>query len=124
GGGPPRCPHLGWFSVTGVSGFIGIVAGGVIADVLPTFARKPLFSHRAAMVSLLAIGALAPLAWMQNMYSAPISLGFDIFAMFFALLLTVPVGLLIYNWLATIWGGTLHLRAALLFALGAISALT
>ena len=101
-----------------------IVAGGVISDVLPTFARKPLFSHRGAMVSLLAIGVLGPLAWMQNMYTAPISLGFEVFAMFFALLLTVPIGLLVFNWLATIWGGTLHIRAAPLFALGAISALT
>ena len=58
------------------------------------------------------------------MYSAPISLGFDVFAMFFALALMVPIGLLVFNWLATIWGGTLHIRAALLFALGAISALT
>jgi heme/copper-type cytochrome/quinol oxidase subunit 1 len=124
GGAPLLYQHLAWFFFTGVYAFIVIVAGGVISDVLPTFARKPLFSHRAAMVSLLAIGVLAPLAWMQNMYSAPISLGFDIFAMFFALALTVPIGLLIYNWLATLWGGTLHMRAAPLFALGAISAMT
>jgi cytochrome c oxidase subunit I len=76
------------------------------------------------MVSLLAIAILTPLAWMQNMYSAPISLGFDVFAMLFALSLAVPIGLLIYNWLATIWGGALHLRAAPLYALGAISAMT
>jgi cytochrome c oxidase subunit 1 len=124
GGAPLLYEHLSWFFFTGVYALVVIVAGGVISDVLPTFARKPLFSHRGAMVSLLAIGVLAPLAWMQNMYSAPISLGFDVFAMFFALLLTVPIGLLVYNWLATIWGGTLHIRAALLFALGAISALT
>jgi heme/copper-type cytochrome/quinol oxidase subunit 1 len=101
-----------------------IFAGGVISDLLPTFARKPLFSHRAVMVSLLAVGVLAPLAWMQNMYSSPIGLGFDIFAMFFSLALAVPIGLLFYNWLATVWGGTLHPRAAPLFALGAISAMS
>ena len=44
--------------------------------------------------------------------------------MLFALALTVPIGLLIFNWIATLWGGTLHLRAAPLFAIGAISAMT
>jgi heme/copper-type cytochrome/quinol oxidase subunit 1 len=124
GGAPLLYQHLAWFFFTGIYAFIVIFAGGVISDVLPTFSRKPLFSHRAAMVSLLAVGVLAPLAWMQNMYSAPIGLGFDIFAMFFALALAVPIGLLFYNWLATVWGGTLHPRAAPLFALGAISAMS
>jgi heme/copper-type cytochrome/quinol oxidase subunit 1 len=61
---------------------------------------------------------------MQNMYTAPIPVGFEIFAMLFALALTVPIGLLIFNWVATLWDGTLHTRAAPLFALGAISSMT
>jgi heme/copper-type cytochrome/quinol oxidase subunit 1 len=116
--------HLSWFFFTGAYMLIVIVAAGAISDILPTFARKPLFSQRAAMVSLLAIAVLGPLSWMQNMYTAPIPLGFEIFAMFFALALTVPIGLLIFNWISTLWGGTLELRAALLFALGAIAAMT
>jgi cytochrome c oxidase subunit 1 len=75
------------------------------------------------MLSLLAIGVLGPLAWMQNMYTAPIPLGFEIFAMLFALALTVPIGLLIFIWIATLWGGTVHVRAAPLYALGAISSM-
>ncbi len=123
GGAPLLYEHLAWFFFTGAYTLIVIVAAGVISDVLPTFTRKPLFSHRGAMLSLLAIAVLGPLAWMQNMYAAPIPLGFEIFAMLFALALTVPVGLLIFNWIATLWGGTLHLRAAPLFALGAISSM-
>ena len=123
GGAPLLYEHLAWFFFTGAYMLIVIVAAGVISDVLPTFARKPLFSHRGAMLSLLAIAVLGPLAWMQNMYTAPIPLGFEIFAMLFALALTVPIGLLIFNWVATLWGGTLHLRAAPLFALGAISSM-
>jgi heme/copper-type cytochrome/quinol oxidase subunit 1 len=124
GGAPLLYEHLSWFFFTGAYMLILIVAGGVISDVLPTFSRKPLFSHRGAMLSLLAIAVLGPLAWMQNMYTAPIPLGFEIFGMLFALALAVPVGLLIFNWLATVWEGTLHLRAAPLFALGAISSMT
>ena len=124
GGAPLLYEHFAWFFFTGAYMLVLIVAGGVISDVLPTFARKPLFSHRGAMLSLLAIAVLGPLAWMQNMYTAPIPLGFEIFAMLFALALAVPIGLLIFNWIATLWGGTLHPRAAPLFALGAISSMT
>ena len=51
GGAPLLYEHLAWFFFTGAYTFIVVFAAGVISDVLPTFARKPLFSHRAAMVS-------------------------------------------------------------------------
>ena len=124
GGAPLLYEHLAWFFFTGAYMLVVIVAGGVISDVLPTFARKPLFSHPGAMLSMLAIAVLGPLAWMQNMYTAPIPVAFEIFAMLFALALAVPIGLLIFNWIATLWGGALHLRAAPLYALGAISSMT
>jgi heme/copper-type cytochrome/quinol oxidase subunit 1 len=124
GGAPLLYEHLAWFFFTGVYMLVLVFAAGVISDVLPTFARKPLFSHRAAMISMLAIAVLGPLAWMQNMYTAPIGFSFETFAMVFALALTIPLGLLIFNWIATLWDGTLHTRAAPLFAIGAISALS
>lgn len=124
GGAPLLYEHLAWLFFTGCYVLVVVFAGGVISDVLPTFARKPLFSHRAAMACLLAIAVLGPLAWMQNMYTSPIGFSFESFAMLFALALTVPAGLLIFNWIATLWGGTLHPRAAPLYAVGAIGALT
>jgi cytochrome c oxidase subunit 1 len=123
GGAPLLYEHLSWFFFTGAYMLVLVFAGGVISDVLPSFARKPLFSHRGAMICLLAIAVIGPLSWMQNMYAAPIAFSFEAFAMLFALALTVPIGLLIFNWIATLWGGTLHPRAAPLFAAGAISAL-
>jgi cytochrome c oxidase subunit 1 len=116
--------HLAWFFFTGAFTFIVMVASGVMSDVLPTFARKPLFSHRAAMACLLAVAILGPLTWMRNMYTAPVPTSFLVFAMFFAIALTIPIGLLIYNWIATIWGGALRTRAAPLYAIAAISAMT
>ena len=87
----------------------------------PTFARKPIFSRRAAAASMVAIAVLGLLAWMQNMYIAPLNEGWTIMAMAFALALAVPVGTLFYVWVATIWGGALDLRAATWYALLAIS---
>ncbi len=123
-GAPLLYEHLAWFFFTGAFTFIVVIAGGVVSDVLPAFARKPGFSNRAAMACLLAIAILGPLAWMRNMYTAPIPTAFLVFAMLCAIALTVPIGLLVFNWIATIWGGTLRARSAALYAIGAISAMT
>ena len=123
-GAPLLYEHLAWFFFTGAFTFVVVIAGGVISDVLPAFARKPLFSHRAAMNCLLAVTIMGPLAWMRNMYTAPIPTAYLVFAMLFAIALTIPIGLLIYNWIATVWGGTLRTRSAPLYALAAISAMT
>ena len=123
-GAPLLYEHLAWFFFTGAFAFLVIIAAGVISDVLPVFSRKPFFSHRGAMACLLAVAILAPLAWMRNMYTAPIPTAFLVFAMLFAIALTIPIGLLIYNWIATVWGGTLRTRAAPLYALAAIGAMT
>jgi cytochrome c oxidase subunit 1 len=72
----------------------------------------------------MAVAILGPLTWMQNMYTAPLPLGFDVFAMLVALALVVPIGLLIFNWVATLWGGALRLNGASLFAIAAIAAIT
>jgi len=61
---------------------------------------------------------------MQNMYTAPVGLGFKYFAMFMALMLIVPVGLIFFNLIATLKGGALNMRAPLLFAIGALVAIS
>ena len=73
--------------------------------------------------SLVAIAVLGTLAWMQNMYTAPIGLGWMYFAMVMSLALIVPFGLVFFNLIATLSGGTIRMRAPLLFAAGAIVAI-
>jgi heme/copper-type cytochrome/quinol oxidase subunit 1 len=124
GGAPLLYEHLAWFFFTGAFTFVVLFAAGVISDVLPPFARKPAFSHRGAMACMLAVAILGPLAWMRNMYAAPIPTAFMVLAMLFAVALVIPIGLLIFNWIGTLWGGTLRTRAAPLYAVAAISALT
>jgi cytochrome c oxidase subunit 1 len=119
GGAPLLYHHLAWIYLTGAYLIVVLFAAGTISEVLPTFARKPIFSHRAAAASLVAIGAIGPLAWMQNMYAAPIPEGWGYVAMAAAVALAVPVGSLVLNWIATLWGGAIRLRAPALYALGA-----
>jgi heme/copper-type cytochrome/quinol oxidase subunit 1 len=123
GGSPILWQHLSWLFFTGAYVVMLLPAFGAISEILPVFARKPPFGHRTIAGSFVAIGALGLLAWMQNMYSAPLPLGWSILAMTAALALLVPIGLLFFNWIATLWRGALTVRAPVLFALGAISTL-
>lgn len=121
GGAPLLYAHLAYIFMTGIYAIVVLFAAGVISEIVPTMARKPIFSHRAVVASLIAIGVLAPLAWMQNMYSAPIPEGWQYMAMAAALALVIPIGTLFFVWIATLWRGTIRINAPLLYAAGAIS---
>ncbi len=124
GGAPLLWQHLSWIFYTGAYMLILIFALGALAEIIPVFARKPLFNRNAVIGSLAAIALIGPLAWMQNMLTAPIGIGWMYFAMLMSLALVVPFGLIAFNLIATMVGGTLQMRAPLLFALGALSMLS
>jgi cytochrome c oxidase subunit I len=123
GGSPLLWQHLSWIFFTGAYMLILIFALGAIAEIVPAMARKPLFNRGAVIGSLVAIAVIGTLAWMQNMYTAPIGLGWMYFAMVMSLALIVPFGLIFFNLIATLAGGTVAMRAPLLFATGAIVAI-
>jgi cytochrome c oxidase subunit 1 len=121
GGSPLLWQHLSWIFYSGAYTLIVVVALGTIAEILPAFSGKPLFNREAVMASLAAIAVLGVLAWMQNMYSAPIGIGWSYFAMAMAMAALVPYGLVLFNFIATMVGGAIQIRAPMLYALGAIS---
>ena len=124
GGAPSYYQHLSWIFFTGCYVLMLLPAIGAISEILPTLSGKPLFSRSAVLASIAAIPILGVLAWMQNMFTAAIPVGWLYGAMAMALALLVPVGLIFFNWLATLAGGAIQLRAPMLFALGAISTLS
>jgi cytochrome c oxidase subunit 1 len=124
GGAPLLWAHLSWIFFTGAYMLILITALAAIAEIVPVFARKPLFNRKAVTGSLLAIAVIGTLAWMQNMLTSPIGIGWMYFAMIMSLALIVPFGMIVFNLIATMIGGTLQMRAPLLFALGSISTIS
>jgi heme/copper-type cytochrome/quinol oxidase subunit 1 len=124
GGAPLLWQHLSWIFFTGTYMLLLIFAFGAIAEIFAAFARKPLFNRTVTMASLAAIALIGTLAWMQNMLTAPIGIGWQYFAMLMSLALVVPFGLVIFNLIGTIAGGTLRMRAPVLFAIGAVSAIS
>jgi heme/copper-type cytochrome/quinol oxidase subunit 1 len=124
GGAPLLWQHLSWIFFTGSYMLVLIFAFGAIAEIVAAFAGRPLLNRGVVMGSLVAIAVLGTLAWMQNMLTAPIGIGWMYFAMMMSLALIVPFGLIVFNLIATMIGGALRLRAPLLFALGAISSIS
>jgi cytochrome c oxidase subunit 1 len=124
GGAPLLWQHLSWIFFTGAYMLILVFALGAIAEIVPAMARKPLFNRGAVIGSLFAIAVLGTLAWMQNMLTAPIGLGWMYFAMLMSLALIVPFGLVFFNLIATLIGGTVRMRAPLLFAVGALASIS
>ena len=121
GGAPLLWQHLSWIFFTGTYMLLLIFAFGTIAEIVAAFSRKALFNRNVVMASLGAVAVLGTLAWMQNMLTAPIGIGWQYFAMLMSLALVVPFGLILFNLIATLVGGTLRMRAPALFAIGAIS---
>ena len=124
GGAPLYYQHLSWIFFPGTYLCFLLPSIGAISEILPVFSGKPLLSRRAMTFSIAAIMPLGLLAWMQNMMSASIPIGFLYAAMLMSLLLAIPIGVVFVNWLGTIAGGVLRMRAPLVFALAAISTLS
>jgi len=124
GGAPLLWAHLSWIFYTGAYMLVLISALAAIAEIVPVFARRPLVGRTTVIGSLAAVAVIGTLAWMQNMLTAPIGIGWMYFAMIMSLALIVPFGLIVYNLIATLNGGVLRMGAPLLFAAGAISSIS
>ena len=124
GGAPLLWQHLSWIFFSGAYALILIFAFAAIAEIVAAFAARPIVNRPVVMASLAAIAVLGTLAWMQNMMTAPIGIGWMYFAMLMSLALIVPFGLIVFNLIATISAGALRMRAPLLFAIGAISCIS
>jgi cytochrome c oxidase subunit I len=124
GGDPLMYQNLFWiFGHPEV--YILILPGmGIVSEILPVFSRKPLFGYSIVVFSGIAIGFLGWGVWAHHMFVSglgPVAVSaFGLSTM----LIAIPTGVKIFNWLATVWGGAVRLRTAMLFALGFIAQFT
>jgi cytochrome c oxidase subunit 1 len=93
----------------------------VISEILPVFARKPIFGYKAIAASTVAIAFLGFLTWAHHMFTAPVPEAILIFVLISSYLIAVPTGVKILNWIATLWRGTIEYKTPLLFCVGAIA---
>jgi len=120
-GSPVLWQHLFWF-FGHPEVYIMILPGfGMISEVIPVFSRKPIFGYKAVAASTAVIAFLATLVWAHHMFASPVPLVVLGFFMLSSFLIGVPTGVKIFNWIATLWRGSIVPTASLHFAVGFIA---
>jgi cytochrome c oxidase subunit 1 len=121
GGTPLLWQHLFWLFGHPEVYILILPAMGIVSDVLPTFARKPLFGYPFVVFSGIAIAFMSFGVWVHHMYTTGLGPVANSAFGVSTILIAVPTGVKIFNWLGTVWGGDLRLKTPFLFALGFIT---
>jgi cytochrome c oxidase subunit I len=118
GGSALLWQHLFWFFGHPEVYIMILPAFGVISEVLPVFARKPIFGYKAIAVSSLGIAFLSMLVWAHHMFATPLPAVALAFFMLSSMLIAIPTGVKVLNWVATLFRGSIVFRTPLYFAAG------
>jgi len=121
GGDPLLWQHLFWFFGHPEVYILILPAFGIISEVIPVFARKPIFGYGAIVLSGIAIGFLGFTVWAHHMFAVGLSPIADAVFSLDSVIIAVPTSIKIFNWIATLWGGKINVKAPLLFAIGFIA---
>ena len=115
-GGPILWQHLFWFFGHPEVYIIALPFFGIVTEILPVFARKPIFGYVGLVGATLMIAALSVAVWAHHMFvTGAVDLAFFSFMTF---LIAVPTGVKFFNWIGTLWGGSLSFDTPLIFSLG------
>ena len=124
GGSPLLYQHVFWFFGHPEVYIMILPAMGMISEILPVFARKPIFGYKAVAISTVGIAFYSLLVWAHHMFAVGLPVGLDIFFMISSMIIAIPTGVKIFNWLATIWRGNISFDTPMLWALGFIGVFT
>src|SRR5687767_2179705 len=89
---------------------------GMVSEILPTFSRKPLFGYNVMVFSGILIGWLGWGVWSHHMFAVGLGPVADSFFAISTMLIAIPTGIKIFNWLATLWGGSIRFTTAMMFS--------
>jgi cytochrome c oxidase subunit I len=121
GGDPVLWQHLFWSFGHPEVYILILPAFGIISEVVPVFSRKPLFGYYMVAYSGVAIGFLSFTVWAHHMFAVGLPVAAQTFFAAASMAIAVPTAIKIFNWIATMWGGTIRLTAAMHFAIGFIA---
>ena len=124
GGSALLWQNLFWFFGHPEVYILILPAFGVISEVLPVFARKPIFGYKAIAASTIMISFLGLLVWVHHMFTTPTPIVILVFAMISSFLIAVPTGIKIFNWIGTLWQGSIEFRTPLMYAVGMVALFT
>ncbi|SEO91275.1 cytochrome c oxidase subunit I [Aquisalimonas asiatica] len=117
GGDPVMFQHIFWFFGHPEVYILILPAFGIVSAILPTFSRKPLFGYSSMVYATAAIAFLSFIVWAHHMFTVGLPLAAQLFFMFATMLVAVPTGVKIFNWMATMWRGSLTFETPMLFSI-------
>jgi len=124
GGNAVLYQHVFWFFGHPEVYIMILPAMGIISEVIPVFARKPIFGYKAVAFSTAGIAFFSMVVWAHHMFAVGMPWGLNAFFMVTSMAVAVPTGVKIFNWLATLWRGNMSFDTPMLFALGFIGVFT
>jgi len=124
GGDPVMYQHIFWFFGHPEVYIMILPAFGIISQIIPAFARKPLFGYASMVYAVAAIAILSFAVWAHHMFATGMPAAGQLFFMYATMLISVPTGVKVFNWVATMWRGSLSFETPMLWAVGFIFVFT
>ena len=121
GGDPLLWQHLFWVFGHPEVYILILPPMGVVSEVLPPFSRKPLFGYPFIVFSGIVIGIMSWAVWSHHMFTVGLGPVANSVFTITTMLIAVPTGVKIFNWIGTLWGGSIHFSTSMLFALGFVA---
>ncbi len=118
GGDPVMFQHIFWFFGHPEVYILILPAFGLVSEIIPTFSRKRLFGYSSMVYATASIAFLSFIVWAHHMFTVGMPLVGELFFMFTTMLIAVPTGVKVFNWVSTMWRGSLTFETPMLFALG------
>jgi len=118
GGDPVMFQHIFWFFGHPEVYILILPAFGIASTIIPTFARKPLFGYASMVYATASIAFLSFIVWAHHMFTVGMPLAGELFFMLTTMLIAVPTGVKVFNWVATMWKGSMTFETPMLFAVG------
>src|SRR5690606_36314215 len=120
GGDPVLFQHIFWFFGHPEVYIMILPAFGIVSAIVPTFARKPLFGNASMIYATASIALLSFIVWAHHMFTTGMPVAAELFFMFATMLISVPTGVKVFNWVATMWRGSITFEVPMMFALAFI----
>ncbi|WP_105166878.1 cytochrome c oxidase subunit I [Pseudoalteromonas sp. T1lg23B] len=120
GGDPVMFQHIFWFFGHPEVYIMILPAFGIISTIIPTFSRKKLFGYASMVYATSSIALLSFIVWAHHMFTTGMPLAGELFFMYATMLISVPTGVKVFNWVATMWRGSISFEVPMLFAIAFI----
>ena len=124
GGDPLMFQHLFWFFGHPEVYIMILPAFGIVSHIIETFSRKPIFGYSSMVYAIASIALLSFVVWAHHMFTVGMPIAGELFFMYSTMLIAIPTGVKVFNWLSTMFKGSLTFETPMLFAIAFVALFT